>query len=111
MIAHEIGHLLGLEHEGQGEPPFFQPNFNIDNLMSVSPNGKTTLDAAQVDTIFGSGLVQGNQAASFFIEVQPILILEEIQIATVPLPASGVLLFFSLLSVRSIGQRRLAHII
>ena len=94
LIAHELGHNLGLDH--------INPD-NDTNLMNATIRGSTSLTQIQVDTILGSSLIQlaGNQR---FINITPILITAA---TTVPLPA-GLLLFLSALLVMGFlaAQRR-----
>ena len=94
LIAHELGHNLGLDH--------INPD-NDTNLMNATIGGNTSLTQTQVDTILSSPLIQlaGTQR---FINITPILITA---VATVPLPA-GLLLFLSALLVMGFlaAQRR-----
>jgi hypothetical protein len=91
VMAHELGHNLGLEHtDGSG-------------LMGPKINGNTTLSADEVATILLSQLVQTDASGDRFIEIAPILISAtvisgdpEIPVAAVaaPLPP-GLVLFVS----------------
>ena len=94
LIAHELGHNLGLDH--------IFPDSGT-NLMNATISGNTSLEQTQVDTILSSPLIQlaGTQR---FINITPILITA---VATVPLPA-GLLLFLSALLVMGFlaAQRR-----
>jgi hypothetical protein len=73
LIAHELGHTLGLDHVAP--PPA--------NLMNPSLGGNTTLTADQVDTILGvpglpgSPLVQIDQNGQRFISITPFAIVPE----------------------------------
>jgi hypothetical protein len=78
LIAHEIGHILGLSH------------VSGDNLMNGSvADGRDTLTDAQITTIFGSSKVQGDSLSGFFIDIAPILV---VAAATVPVPSALVLI-------------------
>ncbi len=91
VMAHELGHNLGLEHtDGSG-------------LMGPSLNGQTTLSPDEVATILLSSLVQTDADGNRFIEITPILISAavisgdpEIPVAALaaPLPP-GLVLFLS----------------
>ena len=71
LIAHELGHNLGLDHVADGA-----------NLMNETVDSDFTLTAAQVTSILASPLIQldGNQK---FIQITPILV----TVSAVPLPA------------------------
>ena len=95
IMAHELGHNLGLDHtSGSG-------------LMGPTLNGQTTLSADEVATILLSSFVQTDANGNRFIEIAPILISAAIAsndvgspslpvaaVAAVPLP-SGLVLFVS----------------
>ncbi len=87
LIAHEMGHNLGLDHTaGPG-------------LMGPTLNGQTTLSIDEVAILRSSPLVQMDASGSF-INVTPILV----QAAAVPEPSALVL--FSVVLIVIAGQRR-----
>lgn len=61
LLAHELGHNLGLSH------------LNGSNLMNPSLNSNTSLTPAQIASIFLSPLVQEDNLGSF-IDITPVLI-------------------------------------
>jgi hypothetical protein len=79
MIAHEIGHNLGLFHSDSG-------------LMAPRLNGDLTLTGAEARTVLASALVR-EDASGRFIDVAPV------RIAPIPLPASAQLLAFGALTL------------
>lgn len=91
LLAHELGHNLGLDHVATG-------------LMAPVLNGDTTLTASEVATVLASPLVQSD-INGLFIDVRPILILAE-DIVAVPLPASVLMLLGGLVFLGGIGKRR-----
>jgi hypothetical protein len=79
LIAHELGHSLGLDHDPDS-----------GNLMYGFLNNNSFLSAAQIDAIFERLLVQSD-GAGFFISVTPI--------ALVPEPGSWLLMGLGLFFV------------
>ncbi len=69
LLAHELGHNLGLDHANSG-------------LMAASLNNNTTLTAQEVSNIHSSSLVQTN-GRDFWIDINPVLI---VAAASNPLP-------------------------
>jgi hypothetical protein len=90
LLAHELGHNLGLPHNGGGAP----------FLMHPILEGGDDLTAAEVATIFASPLVQTDTQGNRFIQINPVLIVEQL---TVPEPSSLALLALGLLAA---GARR-----
>lgn len=90
LIAHELGHNLGLDHVSA-----------TTNLMNPVINGNTDLTSAQVSTILGSSLVQTDVNSNRkFISVAPIAI-----VTAVPIPGA-ILLFGSGLFSLFFSKRR-----
>jgi hypothetical protein len=91
LLAHELGHNLGLPHLAGA------------NLMDPTLNNNTTLTAAQVTTIRNSFLSQGTLGDEF-IRIQPILV---VATATIPEPTSLLLLLLgTIASVSARGRRK-----
>ncbi|MBN7818535.1 matrixin family metalloprotease [Bowmanella yangjiangensis] len=73
LLAHELGHNLGLGHSS-----------GATNLMDPFINGGTDLSAAEVATILASGLIQTDTAGRLFIEIIPVLIVAAAEVPVVP---------------------------
>lgn len=71
LLAHELGHNLGLPHR------------DGDVLMDPFINGFTLLNSIEKDTIFASLLVKSD-TNGFFIDINPVLITATV----IPLPAA-----------------------
>lgn len=84
LLAHELGHLLGLRHVG-----------GLPNLMNTSLNGDTSLTPDQLATISESPFVQGFDPIRF-IRINPVVV--------VPEPSASVYLLLAAFLV--IGRRR-----
>lgn len=67
LIAHELGHTLGLPHFTGATP----------NLMDATLNGEWVLNGDQVATILTSNLVQQDQSGARFISIQPFAVVPE----------------------------------
>lgn len=90
LLAHELGHNLGLSHGGCG-------------LMGPSLNNNTCLNSAEVATILFSSLVQQDSNGRY-IEINPWLVTA----AQVPLPAAGWLLIGGIGALVAARRRRKA---
>lgn len=103
LIAHELGHVLGLVHIGNNVGG---PGQSLDNLMNPSiGRSKINLLSSQVALLFADqqGAVQ-QDANGFFIELQPVLIAASV--ANVPLPAPLLLLLGALVPLGLFGRKR-----
>ncbi len=87
LLAHELGHNLGLSHLSDNS-----------NLMNSSITGNTFLSVAQAQTILGSSLVQGSSRTIF---ITPIAV-----IAAVPEPETWAMMLVGLLGVAGWARRR-----
>jgi hypothetical protein len=93
LLAHELGHNLGLNHR------------NGDFLMNPFINGFQDLNAAEVTTIRSSQLVQ-QDAGGFFILINPVLIVA--RATEVPEPSTVLLVLVGLVAVGSRSRARLS---
>ena len=96
LIAHELGHSLGLPHQA-------------NSLMSATISSNTTLHGTQVNAIFsnagGFNLIQTGVGGNRFINLRPIAV---IAVAVVPEPETYVLLLagLGLIGLATIRRRR-----
>ncbi len=91
IIAHELGHNLGLDHFD-----------DVPNLMHSTTYGNTSLDAAQAASILQSALVQTDAAGKRYIAITPILVPEPQVLA---LMLCGLFLVFRLYAVQAPAAR------
>ena len=92
LLAHELGHNLGLGHLNGG-------------LMNPFLNSNTDLSLTEVTSIFFSSLVQYNDG--YYIDINPVLIVAHASNpAPVPIPEPNVVLLF-LLSIGLIFQSKM----
>lgn len=94
LIAHELGHSLGLPHQAA-------------SLMNATISSNTILHGTQVDAIFtnagGFNLIQTGVGGSRFINLRPIAV---IAVAVVPEPETYVLLLAGLAFIGVVATRR-----
>ena len=83
LLAHELGHNLGLQHR------------NGTDLMNPFINGFQDLNAAEVATILASPLVHKDANGNRFITINPVLIVAR-AINNVPEPSTLVLMLSGL---------------
>lgn len=82
LLAHELGHNLGLFHLT-----------DTIGLMSPSLNNNTSLSSNEVSAILRSQFVQGDIQSGFFININPVLI---VATASTPVPEPSTLLLLLL---------------
>lgn len=80
LLAHELGHNLGL------------PHLNGSYLMNPYLNNNTTLTTSEILKIHSNQLVQ-NDGKNYWIDINPILVVAE---ATIPVSEPSILLVFFL---------------
>jgi len=92
LVAHEIGHVLGLGHP---DPTSMDPDNTPENLMNgtVRNNLTEVLVATQVSDIFTSNYVLGDMTNGFYINLAPVLV---VAAASVPVPGALVLMLGTL---------------
>tara|TARA_R110000803_G_scaffold34838_8_gene75836 strand:+ start:37159 stop:37827 length:669 start_codon:yes stop_codon:yes gene_type:complete len=82
LLAHELAHNLGLNHQSG------------NYLMNESLNGHTTLTTLEVDRIHSSSLVQTN-GQEYWININPVLIVASAS-TPLPVPEPSTLMLFLL---------------
>jgi len=94
LIAHEIGHVLGLSHPDLTAD---QTDGESDNLMNrvVAHEITDVLVATQITSIFNNpyGYVLGNAQSGFYLDLAPVLV---VAAASVPVPGALVLMLGTL---------------
>ncbi|MBC7705637.1 MAG: hypothetical protein H7274_17040 [Rhodoferax sp.] len=91
LEAHELGHNLGLDHvNGSGS-----------NLMNPSISSNFSLDAAQIQAILASSLVQTASNGQRFLSITPIAI-----VASVPETQTWAMFALGLFGVMAWARRR-----
>lgn len=107
LVAHEIGHTLGLYHVGEREA-LFGGGF-VDNLMFPRAGPSERLFESQVATMLMSPFMQGDATSGFFVEVQQYNVVPApLDIAAVPLPPSVSFTLMAALCLGWIRRRRCA---
>jgi hypothetical protein len=92
LVAHELGHNLGLGHPaGSG------------NLMNGTLNGSTFLTVDQANSVLASSLVQTDGSGQRFLSITPYLI----QATAVPVPAAAPLFLSALMGIFTLRRRKL----
>ncbi len=84
LLAHELGHNLGL------------PHLSGAYLMNPSLNNRTLITPTEVERIFNSPLVQ-NESDNYWVDINPVLIVAEASQVSEPLTASLFLLVLMVL--------------
>lgn len=96
LEAHELGHNLGLDHvNGSGT-----------NLMNPSISSNFSFDAAQIQAILASSLVQTASNGQRFLSITPIAI-----VASVPETQTWAMFALGLFGVMAWAQRRGARVV
>ncbi len=95
LLAHELGHNLGLAHRA-----------DANALMNSALNNGTTLTASEVLSIRSSPLVQGDSTNGFFININPVLIVARATNAISE--PSIVFLMFSFIVLMGLNSKRKA---
>jgi hypothetical protein len=91
LLAHELGHNLGLDHR------------NGNFLMNPFINGYGDLNAAEVNIVLSSSLIQTDANGQRFIQINPILVVAS---NDAPEPSSLLLVLGALAAVGSQARRR-----
>ncbi|MEL7129107.1 MAG: hypothetical protein AAGK23_06135 [Pseudomonadota bacterium] len=110
IVAHEMGHTLGLRHPDDPQPPHFLPPRSgtfPPNLMNGQLFGSDVLSVAQVEQILRSDKVQGDAISGLYIEIQQYdVVRAPFEVAPVPFPTSAPLMLVSILMLSCAGRHR-----